>query len=100
MSDLATYSQQRVSLSGAGYAPSQSADIYDTRDGSQVSETGNMRGYENVPVTSGPNQPIHTSTAGDAQEYLAPEGRPTSLRGDSINTISNLHVPGEYPRKT
>lgn len=98
MSNLATYSQQRVPPPGGAYASSQSADIYDTRDESQFSETGNTLGYDNGPATSGQNQPILASTAGGPQEYRVSEGRPTSLRGNSINTVSNLHIPGEYPR--
>ncbi|KAM0322413.1 hypothetical protein ACHAQA_009480 [Verticillium albo-atrum] len=60
--------------------------------------------YQQQPQGNGINGPLASPTQVDNNYTVAqPQAvRPTStnLRTDSVPTISNLHVPGEYPKST
>jgi hypothetical protein len=105
--NLTTYSQQRVPLAdtGAGLATPQSRDgTQNVGSGTGLTGPEKRDGVEHIdPAPAVTGGPVGVT---DSNEYggntLATGERPGSVRNDSrhtTNTISDLHVPGEYPRK-
>ncbi|KAM0285493.1 hypothetical protein ACHAQH_001443 [Verticillium albo-atrum] len=89
----------------------QAANVQDTRGVSvkpvlvAAGHRQNLNGqYQQQPQTDAVNGPLASPTqAGSNYTIAQPQAvRPTStnLRTDSVPTISNLHIPGEYPKAT
>ena len=85
---IASSSQQPASHMGGAYVVTSQDTGYETHD-TQTEGSGEAQDME--PRTM-------TQANGAVDKSVRPTAN--TVRNDSVPTISNLHIPGEYPRNT
>ncbi|KAK2064057.1 PH domain-containing protein [Colletotrichum caudatum] len=82
-------------LDGVTMAPTNGMDKVYAPDSSGNTPQGGSSGHAATVTTS-----VSGSQGASRQQQLVSSIRPTSgaVRNDSVPTISNLHIPGEYPK--